>query len=602
MSDLATKVSIEPPNPARRRWSTSLAPVVIVLVGVAAYHNSLGGPFIFDDIGSITENRTIRRLWPIRPLFSPPAKGLAVQSRPVVNVSLAINYAIGGLDVRGYHVFNLVAHILAALTLFGVIRRTLGLAAVPEYVAGASLPLALAAALIWTVHPLATEAVTYVIQRTESMTGLFYLLVLYCVIRGAAASRHGLWYLAAIVACALGVGCKEVAATAPLIVLVYDRVFLARSFKEAFARRWRLYVGLAATWLLLAALVMPVMSMAGTRGGFGGMTYWKVLRYYAFTQSIMIVRYLRLCFWPHPLILDYGPEPTGRAAVLSVPHAIVMVALLGGTIWALRRRCWLGFLGVWFFAILAPSSSFVPLLIQPAAEKRMYLPLAAVVAVVVILGYVLGRDLLGRLVAAGHLRRALGRVAAVGLVAAVALILGFLTVRRNSDYRSELAIWDDTVNKQANNWRGWNGRGLAYGQLGDYDQAIADFSRAIELKPDIAKPYNNRALVYEKKGRHDREMHDLNRAIEVDPDYAVAYNNRAMAYRKRGLHDKEMQDLNKAIELKGDYAIAYQNRAAAYAIRGDYEKARVDLRKVQTLGRRPDPRLIELLRRASRRK
>ncbi|MDP7163011.1 MAG: glycosyltransferase family 39 protein, partial [Phycisphaerae bacterium] len=335
ISPLSSAPSGESSRGARRRWAITASGLIIVLAGAAVYHNSLNGPFIFDDINSIPGSPTIRSLWPIWPALSPQtAGGLAVQDRPIVNLSLAVNYAIGELDVRGYHIFNLVVHLLAALTLFGVIRRTLQLAVMPEHVVLSSLPLAFVAALIWTVHPLNTEAVTYIIQRTESLMALFYLLTLYCVIRAAAAPGPLPWYLAAVVACALGAGCKEAMVTAPVIILLYDRVFLSRSFKEVFARRWPLYVGLAATWGLLAALVLPLSGRAELLPEY---EYWTATRSYAYMQFEAVVRYLGLCFWPYTLVMDYGELSVGEVA-LSVPQAIVIGLLLAGTIWGLCRR------------------------------------------------------------------------------------------------------------------------------------------------------------------------------------------------------------------------------------------------------------------------
>ena len=181
-----------------------------------------------------------------------------VGGRPVVSLTLAINYALGGMNVWGYHAVNLAIHILAAWTLFGVMRRTLLLPALQERFGSAATPLALAAALLWTIHPLQTESVTYVIQRTESLVGLFYLLTLYCVIRGAdvrpASDRPGTRAPSAA-SCLLGMATKEVMVTAPLIVLLYDRTFLAGSFREAWRRRCGLYLALAATWGVVAAAV-----------------------------------------------------------------------------------------------------------------------------------------------------------------------------------------------------------------------------------------------------------------------------------------------------------------------------------------------------------
>jgi hypothetical protein len=149
------------------RW-IFLSAAFIVVAGAAAYHNSLGGPFVFDDPASIVDNPTIRHLWPLDALFSPPSGGVTVEGRPFLNLTLALNYAIGGTRVGSYHALNLAIHLLAALTLFGLARRTLVL-----FKSGAAVGVAFSIALIWAVHPLQTEAVTYVIQRAESLMGLF---------------------------------------------------------------------------------------------------------------------------------------------------------------------------------------------------------------------------------------------------------------------------------------------------------------------------------------------------------------------------------------------------------------------------------------------
>ncbi|MDP7162787.1 MAG: tetratricopeptide repeat protein, partial [Phycisphaerae bacterium] len=427
----------------------------------------------------------------------------------------AVNYAIGGLDVRGYHVFNLAVHILAALTLFGVIRRTLGLSVVPEYIAAASLPLAFVAALIWTVHPLATEAVTYIIQRTELLAGLFYLLTLYCLIRGASASRSVWWNVAAVAACALGMGSKEVVVSAPLVVLVYDRLFLCRAFKEVFHRRWGLYLPLASTWALLVMLLGH-----GSEAAPGAVhvsvyvsrdVYWTALPTYALMQLAAIVRYLGLCFWPHPLIVDYGHLPTGTVS-LNPTHAIIVLFLLAATVRAFTKQPRLAFLSLWFFAILAPSSTIIPVVGQPIAEKRMYLPLAGVVVIVVLGVYALGRRIWDRLGAPDRLRSVLGRIVGLALAGAVALTLGVVTIRRNADYHSVMSIWHDTVEKRPYNYRAWNNRGVAHGQKGNHDKAIRDYTRAIELEPNYVRAYNNRAVAYFYNGNYDKARADAKKA------------------------------------------------------------------------------------------
>jgi len=173
---------------------------IIIFAGVATYHNCFVVPFLLDDVESIAQNPTIRHLWPIWQALSPSATSM-VGGRPVVNLSFAFNYAVGGLVPWGYHALNLAIHILAGLALFGVVRRTLLQPSLRERLGPSAARWALAAAVLWTVHPLQTEAVTYISQRCESLMGLFYLLTLYCFIRGADSQRSDRWFALSVMAC-----------------------------------------------------------------------------------------------------------------------------------------------------------------------------------------------------------------------------------------------------------------------------------------------------------------------------------------------------------------------------------------------------------------
>src|SRR5262245_16609790 len=225
---------------------------IIVAAGIIVYSNSLAAPFIFDDQRSVLENQQIRQLSPLRIPLSPP-RNTPVAGRPLVNVTFALNYAAGELDPRGYRLTNLAIHLLAALTLFGLLRRTLLLPSLAARFGTQALNLAWIAALIWVLHPLQTETVDYVTQRTESMMGLFYLLTMYCSVR-ALEGHTTRWHAAAILACAAGMASKESMVTAPVVVGLYDYVFVSRPSLRKI-RRTRLYAGLATTWLILAALM-----------------------------------------------------------------------------------------------------------------------------------------------------------------------------------------------------------------------------------------------------------------------------------------------------------------------------------------------------------
>jgi len=321
-----------------RSWAAhavKLLPLLLIAAGLAVYYNSFDGASFFDDHPSIRDNPRIRRLWPLWEAMSWPVPG-AIHGRPVAALSLAINYALGGLRVWGYHAFNVTIHILASLALFGIVRRTLIGTRFRDRVGPDAPWLAMAVALIWLVHPLQTESVDYIVQRTEGLMG-FFLLTLYCVVRGAASSRQRGWYAGAVISCALGMGSKEVMAVAPLTVLLYDRAFLARSFREALRVRAALYAGLAGSWLVPAALVAS--GAHGESAGFGlSVTPWE----YARTQAgVMIIHYLRLSFWPRPLVVDYYDWPVARTAAVVVPAGALVIGLLAATLWAARRRPWL---------------------------------------------------------------------------------------------------------------------------------------------------------------------------------------------------------------------------------------------------------------------
>lgn len=224
------------PKPSPR-LAAGAAAAIIVTVGILAYANSFAGRFFLDDYPSIVNNRHIQRLWPLeRTLLG------GGDMRPVVALSFAVNYRLGGLNVWGYHAVNLAVHLLAALAMFGVVRRTLQTQRLRRHFESAATPVALAAALIWMVHPLQTQSVSYVVQRSESMMGLFFLLTLYCTIRGAGSPNRPWWYATAAASCAVGMGCKQVMVMAPLVMLLYDRIFLAARWRELLRRRWGLYL------------------------------------------------------------------------------------------------------------------------------------------------------------------------------------------------------------------------------------------------------------------------------------------------------------------------------------------------------------------------
>jgi Flp pilus assembly protein TadD len=560
-------------NLSESAWTVALALAILTLAAVAAYQNSFAGTFVLDDMSWIDANTNIRQLWPIWPVLS-PANAQSVGGRPVVSLTLAINYALGGMDVWGYHAVNLIIHVLASWALFGVVRRTLLLPEMCERFGSAAALLALVGALLWMLHPLETEAVTYVIQRTEALAGLFYLLVLYGVIRGATSSRSTFWYIAAAAACLLGMATKETMATAPLVVLLYDRTFLAGSFHEALRRRYGLYAALAAAWGVLAVLLVSTGFYGGTAGfAVQKFTWWS----YLLTQPGVIVHYLQLAFWPVGLCFDYGWSPAHNLGEILLP-GIVVVGLLLLTVWALVKRPAWGFLGACFFVVLAPSSSFVPIK-DAAFEHRMYLALAAVIVAVVVGSWSAGQWLVGR----GIIRQSALWISGGILATLAAVALGILTFQRNADYRSTLSIWEDTVVKAPGNDRAHYNLGMALTSNGKMDEAVAQYQKAVEIRPSHELAQNALGLALARNGKFDEAIAHYQQALESKPDFPEAHYNLGLALARRRRLDEAVVHFEEALEIRPDYGEAHNDLGVTLAKQGqiddaiDHFQAAVDL-------------------------
>jgi tetratricopeptide (TPR) repeat protein len=530
-----------------RRWQTPLAAAVLASAVFLIYRNSLGVPFQFDDEPAVRFNTTIRDLARLPTVLHPPADGAGVTGRPLVNLSLAVNYALGGLEVRGYHLMNVALHLLAALTLWGVLRRTLAQAAVPALCREHAPSLAASITLLWAVHPLLTESVVCVVQRNEVLASLFYLLTLYGFIRAVDASTDGrdegsrptklVWCTVSVLACLLGAASKEIIATAPLMVWLYDRTFVSGGYLAAWRQRRGFYVALFATWIPLAWLILGADQRAGAVGFGLGVSSWD----YLLTQCRALTTYLKLAIWPHPLVVDYGMNVNSLGDVWW--RGLIVLAMLAATVWALVRRPAWGFVGAWFFLILSPSSSVVPLTTQTIAEHRMYLPL---VAVVVLFAIGLHRMLNAR---AGY------------AVAAVAVVLGVLVVQRNRVYASAMTLWEDTVIRAPGNARAHLNFGQTLFKAGRLPEAAAQFEEALRLRPQYAEAHYNEGLVLAALDRSPEAIGHYEKAVQLMPDYPAARNDLGIAYAEMGRTAEAQQQFETAVRVRSDFAGAHFNLA-----------------------------------------
>lgn len=561
---------LRPPPLTRQRWVRWLLAVLLILSGLAAYANSFAVPFLFDDLTAILGEPAIRDFsW----------RSLVNVQTPVVLASLKLNHALGGFQVWGYHAFNLAVHLLAGLVLFGLLRRTLESPALADRFGAVSTPLAWVGALLWLLHPLQSEAVTYLIQRKESLMGLFYLLTLDGLARARAKNAQpAAWLVVAALACLLGMGSKQVMVTAPLAVLLYDRTFFAGSVKAALARGWwRFYLALALSW---GMLLNSSKRIAAEGLGTESLSRWT----YGASQFGVVTHYLRLCFWPHPLVLDYG-WPVARSLGAILPPALLIGALLGLCLWALTRRIEVknlgvlpgalpgaGFGGLFFFLVLAPSSSLI-VITELAFEHRLYLPLAGLVALTVVSGHALLAKLSPRW----------GPGLGMALALAAALTLGLLTWRRNLDYRSELTIWRETVAKAPQNARAHNNLGLALVGQGDIAAAIAHYREALRLKPDYDHAHSNLGNQLLAQGKIEEAAEHFQTAIRIMPAYAEGHNNLGSALIVQGRMAEAAEQFRQAAQLKPDFPQALSNLGFALASLGQTAEALAPCRRALQL-------------------
>lgn len=545
------------------RLLPSLSPRVVLaglgVVLVLAYSIAWPGPFVFDDISSILGNASLRT-WnpPWTPLVPPHQGGLTVGGRPLLNLTLAINYTLSGPQPWSFRVTNLAFHFASALLLAGIVRRAWAARRPAETERAAWMGVALAA--LWALHPLTTIGVNYVVQRAESLAALGVVATLYCFVRSTEPGASPRWRALAWLACLAGMATKESAAATPLLVILYDALFVAGGYAAAWRARRLFHLSLAATWLLLLALAWN----AGGRGASAGFDSPVGPWDYALTQAVALVRYVRLAFWPHPLVFDYGTGVVTDPWRAALPGSLVL-ATLGLTVVGLQRRAAWGFFGAWFFLLLAPSSSFVPVATQTTGEHRAYLAIAAPLAALVC--WIGTRGWRGDRIV----------LPVLGLVAAQ------LTVMRNVDYRSERTLWAGVVEHAPENARGHMSYATALAQEGKIDAALAEFATAAQLAPRVWKTRNNWGEALLRAGKPDAAREQLQLAHELAPAKAEPLINLGNVHLTTRRPVDAIRAYETALTLEPRNVTAYFNLGCARAAQGELPEAEAAFRRAVEL-------------------
>lgn len=503
--------SLSNPEPSSLESGPSLAfrlgvGLILCALLLLVWKTSLDGQFQFDDYGNIVENRAIRRIWPLDSFLE--------SNRPLGLYSFALNYQTSKLEPQGYHLVNLVIHVINALLLFSGLWLT-------EQIrcgAAARLSVPFCGALLWGVHSLNTQAVTNIVQRYESMAALGYLaswVGVILVARGVRAANAMV-----LLAAWFGMLSKEIYATAPVVIALFDRCCLATSWKEVFQKRWATYL-LMATPLLwfLPSVARWFDPHRNTSMGFGLKTIssWQYLR----TQPEVILHYLRLSFWPDPLCFDYVWKIQNRPVVYLPLGGVLLTALGLGMYWQTRRQL-AGTMILAFFLILAPTSSVMPIA-DLAVEHRMYLPL-----VLVVVGVVYSvRTILERI------SGTVGPPAWGMLMALAALGLAWRTQVRNADYQDGIRLWNSVLAVRPDNPRAHFMLGSEYQGRGQWKDAYAAFQRAVALPNAVADFHVGMGDCEREFGELEKAISSYQAAIKRKPRHMKANNGLGVIYHRQ---------------------------------------------------------------------
>ncbi|OIP34111.1 MAG: hypothetical protein AUK27_08410 [Deltaproteobacteria bacterium CG2_30_66_27] len=431
------------------------SPVLLLAGTVVVFHlNSFRGVFQYDDYNVIVDYAGVHT-------WEAFLAGLPRGIRPLLKFTYTLNWT-SGLGLFGFHFVNVTLHAANAVMLFFLASR-IGGTSVSRF--AALLP-----ALLFAVHPVQTEVVTYISGRSVSLMAFFYLGSLLSYLQGRERGRRILLYAVSPILFLLAVASKEVALTLPFALILCEAARRERDgWKEALRAQtahWVILFSLAVLFLAHIGYGRLLEACFGIRGSAANLL----------TQVHGIGYLLSRLVMPHALNIDPDlPVFSGWAPVL-LPEALLLAALLAAGIFGLWKRSLAGFGILWFFLHLVPTNSFLPRL-DVANERQLYLASWGL-----FMALAAGADLLRE-------KRGAWRVTAVA--AALVIALGVLTVSRNTAYRSEVALWEDTVGKSPGKARAWNNLGYAYDQAGRFKEAEAAYLRALRIDPGYSPARGN---------------------------------------------------------------------------------------------------------------
>jgi tetratricopeptide (TPR) repeat protein len=527
---------------------------------IVIYSNTFTSPFILDDLIRIEENPVIRV-----GEFSIPriikAGFDSSKSRPIAFISFALNHSLHQYDVFGYHVLNISIHILAGFCLYLFIKTTFRIPTLQSRYTHTDM-LAFFAALIWLVHPIQTQSVTYIVQRMTSMASLFFILSLLFYAYGRLAENRRktlLWWIVSAASWLLSLGCKQISAVLPLCVFLYEWFFFQGLSKQWFRRNLKYLLGVIAFFILLFLVYT----------GFSPWEKIKSLHDYAqhefsvaqrlLTQFRVILLYISLILLPLSgrLNLDYDLA-LSRSLIDPISTLLCLIAIGGMVALALylaKKERLISFCILWFFANHLIESSILPLAI--IFEHRNYLPTMMVGLIPVVLVY--------RYITLDWLK--------MSLLALLVAVLAVGTYQRNRVWESEISLWSDVIKKSPNKARPHFNLGAAYSKQNRSEEAVPFYKRALEINPNLAESHVNLGKALEQQNKVDEAFDHYKTALKLKPNLPEAHTNIGSILAKKGRTEEATQHFQSALEIRPHYAPAHVNLARALIEKGRLDEA-----------------------------
>ena len=579
----------------RGRISRTLFACGLILITVVMiYSNIYHAPFVFDDAGRIVENVKIRNLTNYLSLDR------LLRPRGIVDLTFALNYRFGHLEVFGYHLVNIIIHILTgflvyflALTIF---RRASHLSQSSKTAPtnSSTIPLmALFTALIFVAHPIQTQAVTYTVQRYASMAAFFYMASVLFYLKGrleqegvnAGKSSRGkpsresrprvfVFYTFSAVCGMLAFLSKENSASLPGVILLVEYLLVERTWRS-WKRRLSWFALAFVLWAFFVVLILMVRKsgtdlgalfedVSGQASQSARVGRWR----YLCTQFNVLVIYIRLLFVPIKQSLDYAYAFKKGFFDGYTPLAFLFLAgLIGVGIREVKRRPVISLGIFWFFITLSVESSVVPIK-DALFEHRLYLPMFGFSLIV--------STVLFSIFSTRRFR-------AIALSMIIVIALGAATFRRNQLWKDDVLLWADVVSKNPRNWRGYLNLGSALERRGRLDEAIGDYLEALKIKPDDWLAHDNLGVALVKQGQTEKGIEHYLAALRIKPDYASAHSNLGVALEKEGRLDKAMEQYQEALRINPDYAVAHANLGNVLQMQGRLEEAIAQYKKALRL-------------------